>query len=310
MRTPPRDLTAADLHAVLAHRWELTDLTSAYAPVGFGGHHWLAASGDGPTWFVTAQRDRIGLTTALEVAADLRDEAGLSFVVAPVRNEADEFVAPCGNGYLVYVAPFLPDARDWPAAEESTPVHRQAVVELTAALHGALISTEPWEDDFSIEARDALDSALADLDTPWPDGGLYTEGVRGRLRPAAPRVRAALAGYDALVGKVRARDAPFVVTHGEIKPGNLLSTPAGPALVDWDTVLLAPPERDLWRLTDPDIAAYAARTGHVVDPDARALYRARWDLTDIALYVADLRTACERTADTDLAWQELRRRLT
>lgn len=90
-------------------------------------------------------------------------------------------------------------------------------------------------------------------------------------------------------------------------PRSPSTTNDGPALVDWDTALLAPPERDLWRLTDPaDLTAYTALTGHVVDPDALALHRTRWDLTDIALYVAELSVAPERTPDSDVAWTVLR----
>ena len=38
------------------------------------------------------------------------------------------------------------------------------------------------------------------------------------------------------------------MTHGEPHAGNVMRTDEGRLLVDWDTVALAPPERDLWML--------------------------------------------------------------
>ena len=47
-------------------------------------------------------------------------------------------------------------------------------------------------------------------------------------------------------------------------PRNVLKTPAGFVIVDWDFVQLAPPERDLWSLAQADrtvLAAYTEATG-------------------------------------------------
>jgi spectinomycin phosphotransferase len=101
-----------------------------------------------------------------------------------------------------------------------------------------------------------------------------------------------------------------VITHGEPHPGNLLMGASGAMfLVDWDTVRLAPPERDLWWLLEAgpaDWAAYRAEGGtSTVDEDAAAFYRERWALTDLALSVAALRRARERTADGEVSWRAL-----
>ncbi len=39
-------------------------------------------------------------------------------------------------------------------------------------------------------------------------------------------------------------DAPLVVTHGDLHPGNILMTPDGPVLVDWDLLAHAPTSWD------------------------------------------------------------------
>ena len=108
-------------------------------------------------------------------------------------------------------------------------------------------------------------------------------------------MRHALALYDAEAQALRAATTSWVLTHGEPHPGNLILTDNGLRLVDWDTVLLARPERDLWLLTgdaasDEQVAAeYAARTGHRPDPCGMRLQRRRWALADVAIFTDDVR---------------------
>jgi len=100
-----------------------------------------------------------------------------------------------------------------------------------------------------------------------------------------------------------------VVTHGEPHPGNLIRVGAQLMLVDWDTVGLARPERDLWMVAGEngeELRRYTAITGRPVDRAALALYRLRWALDDISLFARQLRAPHDRSADTEHAWQALR----
>ena len=89
-------------------------------------------------------------------------------------------------------------------------------------------------------------------------------------------------------------------------------TDDGWVLVDWDTVLRAPPERDLWILADGDatvVEAYMAATGRSVLPQLLEFYRLAWDLAEIAIYVSLFRQPHEPTADVEKAWSSLKRYL-
>jgi spectinomycin phosphotransferase len=129
---------------------------------------------------------------------------------------------------------------------------------------------------------------------------------------------------DAPVSKVRIRvisltvrladaDAGVVVTHGEPHPGNLLRTRAGLTLIDWDTVALARPERDLWMIADAEpggggrrlVARYQEQTGITLDPEALVAYRRLWALADLAAFTRRLRGEHHEGAD---ARQGARRR--
>jgi spectinomycin phosphotransferase len=118
--------------------------------------------------------------------------------------------------------------------------------------------------------------------------------------------------FDGLATRVATRNRDLVITHGEPHSGNLMRVAGKPVLVDWDTVALAPPERDLWMVatnTGEELALYTDATRRDIDPAALALYRLRWTLDDIAIYVELLRSPHAVTTDTEHAVLSLTRAL-
>src|SRR5262249_58929057 len=100
---------------------------------------------------------------------------------------------------------------------------------------------------------------------------------REAMRAAAPALVDLLALADRLRADAEARGVRSVVTHGEPHSGNIVQTSDGPVLVDWDTVALAPPERDLWMLTGEGMEEH-----YGLGANAAALdyFRLSWDLKD------------------------------
>ena len=185
---------------------------------------------------------------------------------------------------------------------------RLALVGVLARLHGATPlarRTAPARDP-SPASRPALEAALGELSQPW-SGGPYSEPTRRLLARHATRLGRALARFDELVHGA-ASSGPAVITHGEPHPGNVLRSAGGLLLIDWDTAGLALPERDLWLAAGDDARAaghYAELTGRQVSGAAMDLYRLRWSLDDIALFVRDIRGPHEQNEDTELAWAGL-----
>ena len=98
-----------------------------------------------------------------------------------------------------------------------------------------------------------------------------------------------------------------VITHGEPHPGNVIRVAGQIMLVDWDTTLLAPPERDVWTLADGDpqvVDLYEATTGIVLLEDTLTLYRLRWDLTEISIYVGQFQQRDPRTRGVGAAHRD------
>ncbi len=286
MLTEPADLDRSLLAAALADGWALVEPRLEYLPVGFGSHHWEARDGRGVRRFVTvddleashrAGPDADGSFAALEqafsTAAGLR---GLDFVVAPVPALDGSILRRLSARYALTVAPFIDGAhRDWGHWEE--PEERRQVAALLHRLHAETSHVAaPRRDDLSVQARAGLEDAVAAIARPWRSGP-FAEPLRELVAPRVGELRSRLAAFDELAARVRADPAAWVVTHGEPHPGNTIRTPDGQLyLVDWDTTLLAPCERDLIWVTDED-------------GDAFRLYREWWALSDIAVFVTELR---------------------
>ena len=100
----------------------------------------------------------------------------------------------------------------------------------------------------------------------------------------------------------------MVLTHGEPHIENVMLTANGPVLIDWDTTMVAPPERDLWMLEPGDGAistAYTQASGTAVLAPMLDLYRLRWDVAEIAVYIAEFRRPHAETDDAAESWKNL-----
>ena len=145
---------------------------------------------------------------------------------------------------------------------------------------------------------------------PARDGecGPYTTAAARLLREHAAPLRRWLDHYDDLVAVARARPERNVLTHGEPHPGNVMRTRDGWRLIDWDTSLVAPPERDLWHLASGDgtvPGAYPAATGITPLPELIELYRLGWDVKDTAVDAARFFRPHADSADDVKTWKLL-----
>jgi spectinomycin phosphotransferase/16S rRNA (guanine(1405)-N(7))-methyltransferase len=152
-----------------------------------------------------------------------------------------------------------------------------------------------------------LTAALRDTSLQT-DSGVYAEATRHLLSRNEEAINERFARYDGLVIEVKGRLERSVITHGEPHRANTIVTSEGVVLVDWDALLIAPPERDLWWLGCGDVeilAVYEDRTSSSVDQAALDLYRSRWDLTDLALFTGQLLRPHHDDQDARTAWEAL-----
>lgn len=295
MRDRPEGFDEQVLVHVLA-AWGIDAVSLTYAPVGFGDYHWHAHGADGRRWFVTVARNDTGdLLAALDTAVALRDQ-GLDFVVAPIGTTVAE-------RYAISIFPFVDGVPgEW--GEVLTDRDRGLMLDVLAALHRTAAPYGTPVRSPELARRPQLEAAIAESGQAW-EGGPYSEPARKLAAEGAGVLRRRLAQFDRLVERLGA--AARVVTHGEPHPGNVLRAGERRLLVDWDTVGLAVPERDLWLVAEgpEDLARYADAAGRVPDPVGLRLYRLRWYLDDLAIYFEDFRGPHGDTLDAQQAWEAL-----
>lgn len=315
MRDKPEGVTDTHLVTALADGWGFEVRSAEYRAVGFGSYHWAVDDGGGRARFVTV--DDLGpddgpreaafdtLGEAFDAALALHRDARLEFVVAPIPTRSGSTVRRLSPRYAVSVFPIV----DGEAGSfgPHPPRDRPEVVDLLVRLHRAtpVVEADAPRADLTLPGRDGLREALKDLDREWT-GGPYADPTRRLLAGRADHVERLLGDFDRLVDQVRESTSDWVVTHGEPHPGNMIRTADGLRLIDWETVRIAPPERDLWMIADDDVlAGYTRATGRPVDKAGLALYRLRWDLADIASYVDGFRRPHRATEDITASWTYL-----
>ena len=338
MRTPPATLASSALAGAVTQGWGLDVSSLRYVALGGGSYHWVAGTPDGTKYFLTVddlnakpwlgtRPDSVyrGLRAAFDTAVTLRDAASLQFVLGPLQSLGGQSACRLTLRYSLAVFPFIDGQPGrWGDLPEQD---RDGLVGMLAELHQATSSAGPGTPRRGMELhdREVLTEALGDLEQPWTSGP-FGERARGALACRAIAVRNWLTEFDDMAARLRRRRPKLVVTHGEPHPGNIIRVGSKLLLIDWDTVGLAPPERDLWMLDDgaavpagsggpavrivPTVptgalARYTALTGWAVDATAISYYRLAWKLADIAAFTRVLRSAHKRTRDTKHAWKSL-----
>ncbi len=306
MLVEAQDLTAEDVLRLVQEHWEGKARNGAFVPRGAGAHHWVCGGPRQPHWFVTADdvtaRGRLEELEAAYAVARRLAHKGLHFVVPTV--------APTNGGvgvrhgrYLVTVTAYL-EGESGPGAYADDN-QRALIAHEIGQLHAAKPPRRApvWEP--TLPCRAELERLLETVDGgPW-ESGPFGESVRVALRDNRTHILRLLARLDVLTAQALARREGWVLTHGEPHTANVLWQLGGPVLVDWESLRLAPRERDLRVvLRDADgaepLSAYVASGGTVdLDADMVELFDLQWWLTETALYAVQF--ASPHVGDADEA---------
>lgn len=324
MKDRPTDIDVTVLASALG-AWGIEPAMLAHAPVGFGDHHWVAADTEGRRTFVTvadlAHKPHCGpdaagawtglsraMNTAATLESTLESTLGEAALVAPLRTGGGETLLRLTDRYAVSVFPYV-DAPTGHFGQVLAPGARRKLVERLAQLHSVRPPLMTPVHQPGVPGRSVIEEALTDPRRFRADSGPYAQRCRTLLADNCTALRATLERFDSGTAQLTsdASTAATVVTHGEPHPGNVLDPGGRTLLVDWDTVALAPPERDLWLATDApeDLSRYAELTGHRPDPTLLAYYELRWALDDTAAALDVFGTRHPDTADTRQAWEGL-----
>jgi spectinomycin phosphotransferase len=321
VRSKPDGLDVRAVVDALRDGWDFGVDVAEYAAVGGGSYHWEVTDETGVRGFVTvddldqkawlgATRDTAldGLRCAFDTAVALRD-SGLHFVVAPIPTRAGESLRRLDSRYAIALFPFVDGEAGEFGYYEDDEEGRKAVVGILAELHEATAAAGPAVRTVGLDlpGHHHLDAALRELDEAWT-GGPLSEPARAAVRDSASELTELLTLADRLAADAQKGGAGWVVTHGEPHAANVMRTGDRGLLVDWDTVALAPPERDMWMPVVGAIDAadlYERATGTRLDDAALDFFRLTWDLKDLAEYLNVLRSPHTENDDTVRQYQAL-----
>jgi spectinomycin phosphotransferase len=298
--TPPDRVSDADVLAAVRRHWLDEADAVVHLPVGFGAHHWEVADGAGHRLFVTLDplgegRSAESLEGAYAGAAALAG-AGLRVVWPSLAARGGTFTVPLGDGRPD--SPGRLSATGWlegrtpTEAEAAAPEHVDEVRAALDALHAC--APPPGIPEWAPRVTEDFPSRLRALTAaPWTRGP-FGEEARAAIADRLPDVERWTRRYLALADDAHGHRDGWAATHGEPHFANQVVTPDGLRLVDWESLSLAPRERDLVDAVDRGVltaAAVGARESML------ELFRLDWRLSEIDAYSAWFHGPHGRSAD-------------
>ncbi|MBS4103456.1 phosphotransferase [Tsukamurella paurometabola] len=276
MLTPPDRPTAADVLAAVRDAWSMEVTAAVHLPLGFGAHHWRVDGAAGAAAFATVDLDTeirpLELTAAAYRSAARLQADGVPGVVAPVPAADGRYLVPLGPDGLS-LTPWL-DGRT--PSEDEARAAAERTVGLLLELHAA---TPPagiprWSTRVPADLATRAGRMTA---KPW-DQGPYGEAARAAVASRLDAIGDWVVRHAALVARA-GTGAGWVPTHGEPHHANQMLIGDELVFVDWESLRLAPPERDLLDVPAPLRPAFGARDWAV------ELFALEWRLTEIAEYL-------------------------
>jgi aminoglycoside phosphotransferase (APT) family kinase protein len=241
--------------------------TLTFVPEGMVGCHYVAGCKSGERTFVTVlmdghmarlQAERLDFTLAL--MNDLY-ERGLFTAQPAVCRALDGRLKTGFQGMPLVVCEYI-DGGNLGNAWPYPPEVLTGLGRLTAKLHRATAELDmdmPYVEQFRLPFEDALLTALADLERVPGDARPGLVELRDLVLPRREALLGLLARLHELGETARALNPPLVLVHTDMTPRNILRTPQGDLfIVDWEGVMLAPAEHDLFLFAGEGFSALLA----------------------------------------------------
>ena len=226
--------------------------TLTFFPEGEDSYGYIAGAETGEKYFAKASTSVPD--TCLQVASLLRHRCNIPGVVAPLETLNGALSIPWQD-FRVSLFPFIEGKSRWDlwkVGKDFTDTELSQTGALLATIHGCPDTIAPDSltvAKYDLPLRHELHTVLE-----APEKITARNGYQKRLLEVIAQHRSevlqTLERYDALGRSATAQQTPFVITHGDPTPGNLiLDTENQLHLIDWDGVCLGPPEKDLVSFT-------------------------------------------------------------
>ncbi|MCC6804240.1 MAG: aminoglycoside phosphotransferase family protein [Anaerolineae bacterium] len=236
-------------------------------------------------------------------------DQGIRQVIAPIPTVSGQLWTPLGD-FALTVSPFVEgrDAYEVDLSDDQWVEFGRALKAIHEAELPPIVTDRIRREDFSAEWRERVRRYLRLIEESH-FGDPVAAAVAAFLHDRRELVERLVGRAEALGAARPRRSLPFILCHADIHAGNLHIDAGGQVyIVDWDTLILAPKERDLMypggglfggkrAPQDEESLFYRGYGAAQIDPDALLYYRFERIVEDIAAY-------CEQLLLTDAGGQD------
>jgi spectinomycin phosphotransferase len=306
----PPDIATAALVACLRDNYELRASQVEFLPIGNDVNTavYRVVADDATPYFLKLRSGPFPAST-VAIPRFLHD-AGVARVISPLVTRGGQLWARVDR-FATILSPFVAGRNGF-----AVPLSARQWVELGATLrkiHDAEVPPELRADipseQYGAHWRDrvkALQACAEEME--------FTDPVAAKmaafLREKRADIDRMVARADAFGDELRARAPEQVLCHADLHAANVLIDASGALyVVDWDTLIFAPKERDLmfigagiggaWDRPEEQSWFYEGYGQTTVDPVALAYYRYARFVEDIAEYAERLMLTAEGGADRE-----------
>jgi spectinomycin phosphotransferase len=265
MKVEPTIDRAAVL-AALRDQYGLSAATINFVPEGEVGVGYAFAAADGARYFAKLwPPSRIGrlqqarLPYNLPITRELSDRGFVRNLIGPLPTVTGQLYVRLGDAYLALFPYINGQPLSWDRSTLSSAVTAQIAVTM-ARLHAAtweLRSPLPPQPAFTVSFGAELRTGLAALAAVGPSSRPGLVRLRDLLLPRRDDLLAQLAQVERMADDVECGVRQLVLCHTDMGGNNVLVDDAGAMWVlDWDDLVVAPPEHDLHQYTGPGFVEF------------------------------------------------------
>ena len=299
-------------HLKAAHALPLQSIT--FFPEGEDSYGYVIASETGEKYF--AKASTAVPNSCLQVASLLRHQCNISGIVAPLETQNAKLSVPWQD-FRVSLFPFIEGKSRWDLwkiGKDFTDAELSLTAALLATIHGCtdtIASDSLTVAKYDLPLRHELHTVLE-----APEKIPAQNGYQKRLLEAIVQHRSeilqTLERYDSLGRSASVLQTPFVITHGDPTPGNLIIDAENRLhIIDWDGVSLGPPEKDLVSFTgerfEVVLESYLAERQNraALHADIFGFYIYEWTLNEIRDYGTKILFKNSDTQQNAYDWESL-----
>ena len=285
-----------------------------FFPEGEDSYGYVVAAETGEKYFAKAS---ISVPNSrLQIASCLRNECDISGIVAPLGTQNGALSVPWQN-FQVSLFPFIEGKSRWDlwkVGKDFADTELSQTAALLATIHGctdAVASNDLTVATYNLPGRHELHTVL-EAPEQIPPQNQYQKQLLDAIAQHRSEILQTLERYDSLGRSASALQTPFVITHGDPTPGNLIIDAENRLhIIDWDGVCLGPPEKDLVSFTgerfEVVLESYLAkqRNGGALHADIFGFYIYEWTLNEIRDYGTKILFKNSDTQQNEYDWESL-----